>query len=66
MSRNRRRFMRRNRARCVCGGHGCRSDSVIHAYNNGATPEDIVQSFTTLKLRDVYAVITYYRITGKL
>ncbi len=35
-------------------------DSVIHAYNNGATPEDIVQSFTTLKLRDVYAVITYY------
>lgn len=35
-------------------------DSVIHAYNSGATPEDIVRSFTTLKLRDVYAVITYY------
>ena len=35
-------------------------DSVIYAYNSGATPEDIVRSFTTLKLRDVYAVITYY------
>ena len=35
-------------------------DSVISAYNSGATPEDIVRSFTTLKLRDVYAVITYY------
>jgi uncharacterized protein (DUF433 family) len=35
-------------------------DSVIHAYNSGATPEDIIRSFTTLKLRDVYAVITYY------
>ena len=35
-------------------------DTVIHAYNGGATPEDIVRSFTTLTLRDVYAVITYY------
>ena len=35
-------------------------DSVISAYNSGATPEDIVRSFTTLKLRDVYAIITYY------
>ncbi len=35
-------------------------DSVVYAYNTGATPESIVQSFTTLKLRDVYAVIAYY------
>lgn len=35
-------------------------DTVIYAYNSGATPEDIVRSYTTLKLRDVYAVITYY------
>lgn len=35
-------------------------DSVIYAYNSGATPEDIIRSYTTLKLRDVYAIITYY------
>ncbi len=35
-------------------------DSVIGAFNNGVAPEDILRSFTTLKLRDVYAVITYY------
>jgi uncharacterized protein (DUF433 family) len=35
-------------------------ESVIHAYNSGAAPKEIVQSFTTLNLRDVYAVITYY------
>jgi len=35
-------------------------DTVIYAYNSGATPEDIVRSYTTLKLRDVYAIITYY------
>lgn len=38
-------------------------DSVIHAYNSGETPEGIVRSFTTLKLRDVYAVITYLLAT---
>ncbi len=35
-------------------------DTVIHAHNSGATPEEIVQSYTTLTVRDVYAVITYY------
>lgn len=35
-------------------------DTVISAYNSGAAPEDIVRSYTTLNLRDVYAVITYY------
>ena len=33
---------------------------VIHAFKRGETPEGIVQSFPTLKLEDVYAVIAYY------
>jgi len=35
-------------------------ESVIHHFNQGRTPEDIVRSFPTLVLRDVYAVIAYY------
>jgi uncharacterized protein (DUF433 family) len=35
-------------------------DSVIAAFDLGATPEQIVHKFPTLKLADVYAVITYY------
>ena len=35
-------------------------DSVIYVFNEGATPEEIVQSFPTLELKDVYAVISYY------
>ena len=35
-------------------------DSVIICYNQGRTAEDIVRSFPTLKLRDVYLVIAYY------
>jgi uncharacterized protein (DUF433 family) len=33
---------------------------VIHAFQRGETPEGIAQSFPTLKLDDVYAVIAYY------
>src|SRR5438128_946054 len=33
---------------------------VIHAFQRGATPEAIVQSFDTLSLPDVYAVVSYY------
>ena len=33
---------------------------VIRAFKAGATPEAIVQSYDTLKLADVYAVITRY------
>ncbi len=33
---------------------------VIHAFKAGATPEAIVQSYDTLNLTDVYAVITRY------
>jgi uncharacterized protein (DUF433 family) len=35
-------------------------DSVIYAFNEGATPEEIVQQYPTLDLKDVYAVISYY------
>jgi uncharacterized protein (DUF433 family) len=35
-------------------------DLVIHAFRDGATPEQIVQSYDTLTLADVYAVVGYY------
>ncbi len=35
-------------------------DSIIYAFNEGATPEEIVQQYSTLDLKDVYAVISYY------
>ena len=35
-------------------------DLVVHAFNAGRTPEDIVQSYATLYLEEVYAVIAYY------
>lgn len=33
---------------------------VIHAYNQGEIPEEIVDSYPSLRLADVYAVIAYY------
>lgn len=33
---------------------------VIRAFQDGATPETIVQRYSTLTLVDVYAVIAYY------
>jgi uncharacterized protein (DUF433 family) len=35
-------------------------DLVIRAFQDGATPETIVQRYSTLALPDVYAVIAYY------
>ncbi len=35
-------------------------DSVVCAYHNGATAEQIVEDFPTLDLADVHAVISYY------
>lgn len=32
---------------------------VVHAFQSGATPETIVQSYETLSLPDVYAVLAY-------
>jgi uncharacterized protein (DUF433 family) len=33
---------------------------VIHAYQQGETPEEIVEMYDTLELADVFAVIAYY------
>jgi uncharacterized protein (DUF433 family) len=33
---------------------------VIHAFQRGETPEGIVQSYDTLGLADVYAVVSFY------
>lgn len=33
---------------------------VIHAFQDGATPETIVQRYSTLALSDAYAVVAYY------
>ncbi len=33
---------------------------VLRAFQDGATPETIVQRYATLALQDVYAVIAYY------
>ena len=35
-------------------------DLVIHAFNVGRTPEDIVQSYDSLYLDEVYTVLAYY------
>ena len=35
-------------------------DSVIYAFNEGATPEEIIQQYPTLDLAAVYSVIAYY------
>jgi uncharacterized protein (DUF433 family) len=34
--------------------------TIIYAYQQHESPEQIVQSFDTLKLADIYAVIAYY------
>ena len=35
-------------------------ERIVHAFEDGATPEGIVQSYDTLALADVYAVLTWY------
>ncbi len=35
-------------------------DSIIHAFNDGATPEEIAQDFPTLDLATIYSVVGYY------
>ena len=42
------------------GGTRVTLDLVVRAFNRGATAEEIVQSFPTLQLPDVYQVIGYY------
>ncbi len=35
-------------------------DSVIHSFNQGLSPEEIVLDFDSLSLSEVYAAISYY------
>jgi uncharacterized protein (DUF433 family) len=35
-------------------------DMVVHSFNEGATPETIIQDFPTLTLADTYGAIAYY------
>lgn len=42
------------------GGTRIPLETVISAYEQGWTPEEIVHSFPTLNLGDVYATVTYY------
>ncbi len=35
-------------------------DSVIIAFNQGATPEQIMQSYDMLTLAEIYSAISYY------
>jgi uncharacterized protein (DUF433 family) len=42
------------------GGTRVTLDSVIAVFKQGGTAEEIVQSFPTLDLPDVYAVLTFY------
>jgi uncharacterized protein (DUF433 family) len=37
-----------------------RLDSVVFLYNQGSSAEQIVDNFPSIKLADVYAVISYY------
>lgn len=35
-------------------------DTVVYAFNQGASPEEIVMSYPTLDLAHVYALVNYY------
>jgi uncharacterized protein (DUF433 family) len=47
------------------GGTRVTLDLVVRAFDRGATPEEIAQKFTSLKLADIYQVIGYYLKHGK-
>jgi uncharacterized protein (DUF433 family) len=42
------------------GGTRVTLDTVVEAFRQGATPEEVVSQYPTLNLADVYAVIGYY------
>ncbi len=42
------------------GGTRVSLDTVIFAFKQGSTPEEIIADYSTLDLSDVYAVIAYY------
>jgi len=42
------------------GGTRVTLDTVVRAFNRGATAEEIAQQYPSLSLSDVYATISYY------
>ena len=44
------------------GGTRVTLDTVIFAFNEGATPEEIAQRYPSLRLADIYTVIGYYLV----
>jgi uncharacterized protein (DUF433 family) len=42
------------------GGTRVTLDTVVGAFQRGATAEEIVQNYSSLRLEDVYAAITFY------
>jgi len=42
------------------GGTRVTLQTVVSAFRNGATPEQIAQDYPALELADIYAVIQYY------
>jgi uncharacterized protein (DUF433 family) len=42
------------------GGTRVRLDTVVCAFQNGCTPEEVLHKYPSLKLPDIYSVITYY------
>jgi uncharacterized protein (DUF433 family) len=42
------------------GGTRVTLDTVVSAFEDGATPEEIIEQYPVLKLPDVYLVIGYY------
>lgn len=42
------------------GGTRVTLDTIVAAFEEGATPEEIAQQYPSLNLADVYAVIGYY------
>jgi hypothetical protein len=41
------------------GGTRVTLDVIVHSFDAGASPEEIVQSFPTLRLADVFATIAF-------
>lgn len=42
------------------GGTRVRLDTILYAFNEGATPEEIVSQYPVVSLENVYSVIAYY------
>lgn len=41
-------------------GSRVRLEAIVTAYHTGATPEEITQEFSTVRLVDAYAIVAFY------